>query len=121
MSNKAIGTQFENEFCDLLSSEGYWVHFIAPDARGAQPFDIIAAKDGKAFAFDCKTCVAKTFTISRLEDNQIMAFELWLRCGNGDPVIAVKHEGKVYLISYSELKEKKSIRIEEREPRWNLS
>jgi len=112
MSNKRIGTDFENEMCELLTSKGYWVHFIVPDNRGAQPFDIIAVKNGKAIAMDCKTCVSKSFNISRLEDNQIMAFEKWLRCGNEMPLIAVKHEEKIYLISYDKLKEKKSIRLD---------
>lgn len=114
VNNKRIGTAFEQEMCGILAKDGYWVHFIVPDARGAQPFDIIAVKDGKAIAIDCKTCVAGSFNISRLEDNQIFAFEKWITCGNGDPVIAVKHDGNIYKISYSELKEKKSIRLEER-------
>ena len=38
MNNKKKGTAFEKEMCDLLAIKGYWVHFIAPDARGAQPF-----------------------------------------------------------------------------------
>lgn len=120
MSNKSLGTAFEKEFCNWLASHGYWVHFIVPDARGAQPFDIVAAKDGKAFAFDCKTCVSKTFSIGRLEDNQIMAFERWLKCGNENPQIAVKHDGKLFLISYLELKKEKSIKLDERIAVWNL-
>ena len=111
MSNKSIGTAFEREACDLLKNAGYWVHFMSPDARGAQPFDIIAVKDGKALAIDCKTCVANTFNISRLEENQIHAFDRWLQCGNGDPVIMVKHQDRIYTISYKELLEKKSIKL----------
>lgn len=111
MNNKKLGTQFEKDMCDMLSAKGYWVHFIAPDSRGAQPFDIIAVKDGKALAIDCKTCVADTFNISRLEDNQIMAFELWLRCGNEMPQVAVFHNNNIHLIPYCDLKEKKSIKL----------
>lgn len=113
MNNKQLGTQFERDVCELYRQNGYWVHFIVPDARGAQPFDIIAVKDGKAVAIDCKTCVANTFNISRLEDNQIMAFDLWLRCGNGDPILAVNHNGEIYQISYLDLKTKRSIKLEE--------
>lgn len=111
MNNKRLGTEFEREVCDLLAADGYWVHFIAPDARGAQPFDIIAVKDGSALAIDCKTCVAGSFNISRLEDNQIMAFERWLACGNEDPKVAVKHEGKIWFLSYMTLKAQKSIKL----------
>jgi len=111
MNNKKLGTEFEKEVCELLASRGYWVHFIVPDARGAQPFDIIAVKNGYALAIDCKTCVADTFNISRLEDNQIMSFELWLRKGNEQPLIAVKHNDELYIIPYCDLKKAKSIKL----------
>ena len=111
MNNKKLGTAFEQRVCDDLAAKGYWVHFIVPDVRGAQPFDIIAAKDGIPLACDCKTCVAGRFHINRLEDNQIMAFELWLRCGNPDPVIAVEHLDEIHYLSYSELKEQRSIKL----------
>ena len=96
----------------MLSAKGYWVHFIVPDARGAQPFDIIAVKKNNAFAIDCKTCKSDIFSIRRLEDNQISAFELWLKCGNTEPLIAVKHNNLIYMLSYSELKKRRSIKLD---------
>jgi Holliday junction resolvase len=112
MNNKRLGTAFEREMCEILAAQGYWVHFIVPDARGAQPFDIIAVKDGKALAIDCKTCAADSFSVSRLEDNQIMAFNKWRACGNETPVIAVKHAEKIYYIDYSRLLQEKRIKLE---------
>lgn len=112
MNNKEIGTSFEEWVCEKLAKLGYWVHFITPDNRGAQPFDIIAVKEGRAQAIDCKTCVANTFNINRLEDNQIMAFEKWIRCGNEMPKVLVEHNEKVYTIFYDILKEKRSVNIE---------
>ena len=106
MNNKVKGTQFEREVCEELAKRGYWVHFMSPDNTGAQPFDIIAVKYGVAFAMDCKTCDAKVFSINRLEDNQIMAFEKWLSCGNNMPFLMVKHENVIYCIPYRELEEK---------------
>lgn len=114
MNNKILGTAFEREMCNLLASEGYWVHFIVPDARGAQPFDIIAVKAGQAIAIDCKTCVANTFGISRLEENQIMAFEKWISCGNEMPLVAVKHNEHIYLIPYKYLQMKGSVKLDEK-------
>ena len=111
MNNKRIGTAFEQELCKILADKGYWVHFMAPDIRGAQPFDIIAVRNGNAFAIDCKTCSAETFNISRLEDNQITAFERWLKCGNSIPMIAVKHNNKIIFIDYIELKNKRSVKL----------
>ena len=97
----------------MLSDAGYWVHFLAPDARGAQPFDVIAAKDGKAIAIDCKTCVSERFNISRLEDNQITAFEKWLKCWNDEPLIVIEHYGDVRIVEYSTLKKERSVKVNE--------
>lgn len=113
MNNKALGMSFEKEFCQLLAGRGYWVHFISPAANGGQPFDVIAVKDGNAIAVDCKTSVAKRFPFSRLEQNQIMAFEKWITCGNSMPKIAVKFQDNIYLILYSELKEKGAVILDE--------
>lgn len=112
MNNKRLGTAFEHEVCDILASLGWWVHFITPDARGAQPFDIIAVKCGSAMAIDCKTCASDRISINRLEDNQIMAFERWLSCGNEMPRVMIKHNGEVYCVSYDALKKQKSIRLD---------
>ena len=97
---KKIGSEFEQELCKLLAANGFWVHFITPDKTGAQPFDIIAVKNNIPIAIDCKTCEADTFNIRRLEDNQIMAFDKWLGCGNAYAYIVIKHKGRIYFIPY---------------------
>ena len=117
MNNKQLGTEFEREMVGRLSEKGWWTHFISPDSRGAQPFDIIAVKNGTAIAGDCKTCKSKTFSINRLEDNQIMAFQKWISCGNGCPIIFVKHQEKVYLIPFKDVYEKESVKINDF-PSW---
>lgn len=115
MNNKKLGTAFEKEMCELLKNRGYWVHFITPDNRGAQPFDIIAVKDGKAFAIDCKTLSekVKSFSISRLEYDQIFAFERWLKCGNSTPKVVVKWRERIYAIDYPLLKSRGTIKMED--------
>lgn len=104
MNNKELGTNFENLMCEKLAKEGWWIHFINPNKSGAQPFDIIAVKDGFAMVGDCKTSADKTFRISRLEDNQIMAFEKWLSCGNSMPYVFILYDGNICCIPYGELK-----------------
>lgn len=104
MNNKQLGTEFENEMCKELSEAGYWVHFVTPDKRGAQPFDIIAVKHNLPFAIDCKTSVKRIFSIERLEDNQILAFEKWERCGNRNAFIAIKYKEQILLLQYHQLK-----------------
>lgn len=111
MTNKRLGTAFERFVCADLAHDGYWTHFISPDERGAQPFDIIAVKNNKAIAVECKTLDAKShiFPLSRLEDNQLMAFKRWMACGNDTPLIAIAWKSKCYYIPYTELAEKKRI------------
>lgn len=113
MNNKKLGTAFEREFCKILSDNGYWVHFISPNETGSQPFDIIAVKDGKAYACDCKTSIKYQFSISRLEDNQIFAFEKWMSCGNNEPYVAIKWNDKIVTVPYLELKAKGKVDLRE--------
>lgn len=121
MNNKMLGTYFERRMCNLLSNQGWWVHFIEPKQSGAQPFDIIAVKNGRAIAIDCKTCSSNRFTIDRLEDNQICAFDKWLRCGNEMPYVAVEHNYDVYMMPYGYLRVEKSIKLEDAEwAKWGV-
>lgn len=112
MNNKKLGTAFERMMCRHLSQDGWWVHFMSPDARGAQPFDIIAVRNDISIVIDCKTCKDHIFRISRLEDNQIAAFDLWKRRGNLYAYIAVLHDDKVFMIEYEELIENKKIDLD---------
>ena len=113
MNNKRLGMTFEKRVVNMLMEGGYWVHFISPDSRGAQPFDIIAAKDGVAVVGDCKTSKDHIFRIGRLEENQKMAFEKWVACGNTEPVIFVEYKGDVKMISYCDLKKTGRIDLDE--------
>lgn len=114
MNNKKLGTAFEKEVLDYIAGTGAWVHFITPDERGAQPFDIIAVRNNCGIAIECKTLSEKRrwFSIDRLEQNQIMAFEKWMACGNETPLIFIKYGDDIKVITYSELKEKKKIDME---------
>ena len=113
MHNKILGNEFEQEICSLLCFRKFWAHFIVPDKTGAQPFDIIAVKQEKAYAIDCKTCAFNKFTIGRLEENQKNAFDRWLYCGNIMPLIAVKHKDKILWIEYKAIKELGAIPLED--------
>lgn len=112
MNNKQLGTDFEKSMVDLLAKQGYWVHFLSPDNRGAQPFDIIAVKDCFAVAIDCKTSKDHIFRLGRLEENQIMAFEKWLKCGNTTPFLAVMYNDGIYMIPYERLKKEGSVDLD---------
>lgn len=70
------GRQFEDYIVKLLGEHGYWVHRLSPDETGQQPFDIIALKGNVVYAYDAKVLSnGKRFPLSRVEDNQITAFD----------------------------------------------
>lgn len=114
-NNKQIGAKFEQEFVEILAKEGFWAHFLAPSPTGAQPFDVIAMRHGYAYCFDCKTSVKPIFPITRLEDNQILAFDKWLRCGGLVPMVAVKYDNNIYLIAYTRLQREGSVDLRKAE------
>lgn len=111
MNNKRLGTAFEREFCELLAARGFWVHFMTPSASGAQPCDIIACKYNTPYLFDCKTCEKDTFHISRLEDNQNLAFQRFDKTGNDLAFVAVKHKEKIYFIPHYLLVKLQSVKL----------
>lgn len=82
-SNKKLGSNFEQEVCQLLSEQGYWVHNFANRANG-QPMDIIAARMGRAILIDAKVCSNGYFDINRIEENQVLAMRKWFACRNFD-------------------------------------
>ena len=102
-SNKSSGTKFEHEFAVLLAQHGFWAHVLEPKRNGSQPFDIMAVKNGIAYAFDCKVCENDFFTINRIAENQHLAFEKWSKCGNGRAFIALKFAGEIFIALYSDI------------------
>ena len=98
-TNKKVGNDFEAEFCDILSSNGWWVHNMAQNKAG-QPADVIAVKDKTAYLIDCKVCTHERFSLSRVEENQHFAMELWKQCGNGEGWFALKVEDEIIMIPH---------------------
>ena len=100
MINKKIGNEFEAELCEMLSLYGFWCHNLAVKIEG-QPADVIAARNGNAYLIDCKVCSTnKGFALSRMEENQELAMNLWKECGNGDGWFAILLAGIVYMIPH---------------------
>lgn len=113
-SNKKIGNEFEKELANILVSKGYWVTLLNPKTHiGSQPADLIAVKDNKATLIDCKTCKTHLFPISRIEENQWLAYEKYKKCGNTDYVLAIKYLEVIYIIPIDTInKDRKSIDLE---------
>ena len=102
-NNRRVGTGFEKQLCISLSGYGFWVHNLAQNSQG-QPFDIIAARNGKSYSIDCKDCAKDIFKMERIEENQSSAMFLWRETGNGEGWFALRMtNGAVYFLSFSKL------------------
>jgi Holliday junction resolvase len=102
ITNKKLGNQFEVELANMLARSGFWCTRLAPSAFG-QPADLIAAKDKRAYLIDCKVCHGGRFNMSRVEDNQHYAMQMWNNKGNGSGYFALLIDDSVYMLSYSNL------------------
>ena len=90
MTNKKIGNSFEQELCEKLAEYGFWTHNLAMNKSG-QPADIIAVRNKQAYLIDAKVVSTKRgFALSRVEENQDLAMDLWNRQGNGQGWFAFK-------------------------------
>ena len=103
--NRRVGTGFEKQLCMSLSGYGFWAHNLAQNSQG-QPFDIIAARNGKSYPIDCKDCAKDIFKMERIEENQFSAMSLWKETGNGEGWFALRMmNGAVYFLSFTFLRE----------------
>ena len=103
MNNKTIGNRFEQDLCEILSEYGFWSHNMAMNKAG-QPADIIAVRNGKAYLIDAKVCSNDEFPLSRIEENQTLAMELWKERGNGEGWFALKLGKQVYMLPHFVIK-----------------
>lgn len=104
MSNRKLGNDFEQQLCEILFENGFWVHNLTQNKSG-QPADIIAVKRGKAFLIDAKVCSNDSFKLSRIEENQLTAMEMWINCQNLIPWFAISINNVIVMISYGNIKE----------------
>lgn len=104
MINKKLGNDFEQDLCEILADAGFWVHNFA-NRKNGQPVDIIAVKNGRAFLIDAKVCTYEVFPFKRIEDNQQLAMDMWIECGNTTPYFALKARNEVYMVTYTTIKD----------------
>lgn len=116
MNNKTLGNNFEQELCERLSEYGFWCHNMAMNKSG-QPADIIAVRNKVAYLIDAKVCSSRGFALSRVEENQDLAMDLWNEKGNGQGWFALKVENEIYMIPHFCIKaymiQQSSLSIEE--------
>ena len=105
MTNKKLGNSFENELCEKLSEYGFWCHCMAMNKSG-QPADVIAVKNKIAYLIDAKVVsTSRGFALSRVEENQDLAMDLWNERGNGQGWFAFKlPTNEIYMIPHLVIK-----------------
>lgn len=100
LNNKQLGNTFENELGEKLSKYGFWVHLLNMNKSG-QPADIIAVRNKVAYLIDAKVVSTKKgFALSRVEDNQDLAMDMWIDKGNGQGWFAFKVEEQIFMIPH---------------------
>ena len=101
MTNKKLGNSFEQELCEKLSEYGFWSHNLAMNKSG-QPADVIAVRNKQAYLIDAKVVSSsRGFALSRVEENQDLAMDLWAQCGNGQGWFAFKlPTNEIYMIPH---------------------
>ena len=103
MNNKTMGNSFESMLGEMLSQNGFWVHLLNANKSG-QPADIIAVRRGKAYLIDAKVCSNNKFVLSRIEENQDLAMDLWRTSGNGIGWFALKTDYGIFMLSHYVMK-----------------
>ena len=99
MTNKKLGNSFEQELCEKLAEYGFWVHCLTMNKAG-QPADIIAVRNKQAHLIDAKVVSSRGFALSRVEENQDLAMDLWNSKGNGQGWFALKVNDEIYMIPH---------------------
>lgn len=88
---------------------------------GSQPCDLVACKNGKVWAIDCKTLNNKNglFPISRVEENQRLAYKRFKKCGNDNFFLAILWNNNIYFIPMFDVAfEEKSIDLKKKIAMW---
>ena len=106
MTNKKMGNSFEQELCEMLAEYGFWTHNLAMNKSG-QPADIIAVRNKQAYLIDAKVVsTSRGFALSRVEENQDLAMDLWNSQGNGQGWFAFKiaKTNEIYMLPHFTIK-----------------
>ena len=122
MSNKSKGSKFEEDFAKYLSNKNSWVHLFAGASHtGSQPCDVIAVRYDSAEFYDCKTLENKNglFPISRIEENQILAYKKIRETRNPETIFAliIIWNNDLYCIEFDNINfDSKSINLKQHTP-----
>lgn len=88
-SNKALGNDTEKQFAQYMYAKGWWVHIFSYNTSG-QPCDIVMSRDNMVWFLDVKNVEGDRFDFTRVEPNQMTAFELLISRGTSNVGFAIK-------------------------------
>lgn len=120
-----LGKRFEQDLCRYFSKQDYYVIYNEKGVTGSQPCDLVIIKGNIATMIDCKNIENETgmFPISRIEENQYLAYKRFKECGNSNFILAIKNNNNVYFIDFGLLQfYNKTIHLDKIEPNikdWN--
>lgn len=83
--------------------------------------DLIACKNNKPFLIDCKTLDNKNglFPLSRIEENQRLAYKKFKECGNNNYYLAILWDNDIYMLNMSFINfDLKSYDLKKESPKW---
>ena len=100
---------FHSKFKHCLEADGFWLHkfYDTPGSRFTlqKPFDFIAVKDGKAYAFELKIMksfkkLSKTDFVRGKEKNVQEIKDNWLECNQIKSLLNFhEHGGKSFIVT----------------------
>lgn len=99
--------KFERLCANKLYDNSYWALNIPKNSAGAQPFDLIAMKDTKICAYDCKVISSNiaSFPFSRIEYNQRSSFEeITLKVITEEVGLLIYFMEEIYFVSWDKIK-----------------
>ncbi len=125
IKSQTNGKEFEEQFCWWLRQNGYYPEYHEKSICGSQNGDITAIKNNIAYKIECKNLDAKNglFPLSRIECNQILAYEDFKKCNNTNMILVIRWNDNIYYIDFKLLKSyDKNINLKEITPsitNWN--
>lgn len=115
MNNVSIGNKVETDICAILRKYHYWAYNCPKNLTGAQPVDIIAYRGGEVKMFwliDGKHIREQnaSFTLGRVEDNQIMSMTYAVQFAEVNPdnigfVVYFERTKQFYWLPYVKVSE----------------
>ena len=124
MTNGQEGQAFERRVRQYLAGQGYWVTKLQEGKNGA-PFDLLAVRDHRALAVECKVCASLRFPLGRVEDNQWSGMKKFQQTAGDAVLVLLAPSGEVCvypfdLVLAQKRRGKSALAVLEAPKRWEV-